>query len=169
MALVTGGAIRLGRALTLGLAAAGYDIVLHFHSSVEAAAATAAEVRALGRRCQVEPADLSDVAALDDLLARAAAAFGRLDVLVNSASAYTQARIADTTLEMFAGQFDVNLRAPFFLTQAFAAQVGRGAVINIIDNKIGFHQYAYAAYLLSKKSSPNSPAWRPWNSPPKFG
>ena len=75
-----------------------------------------------------------------------------LRVLVNSASAYTQATIARTTAAIFDEQFNINLRAPFFLTQAFAEQVEQGHVINIIDNKIAFNQYEYAAYLLAKKT-----------------
>jgi NAD(P)-dependent dehydrogenase (short-subunit alcohol dehydrogenase family) len=80
------------------------------------------------------------------------AALPNLAVLVNSASAYTQAPIAQTTAAVFDQQFAVNLRAPFFLTQAFAQQVGRGHVVNIVDNKIAFNQFAYAAYLLAKKA-----------------
>lgn len=151
-ALVTGGAIRLGRALALALADAGYDIALHYGMSAAAAAETAEEIRGRGVACRTLACDLSQAGRLEALMAEAVAAFPNLTVLVNSASAYTQATIAETTPATFAAQFDVNLRAPFFLTQAFAAQVGQGNVVNIIDNKIGYHQFAYAAYLLSKKA-----------------
>jgi pteridine reductase len=151
-ALVTGGAVRLGRALALHLAGAGYDVALHYGRSADAAADTAAEIRALGVDCRTFACDLADVEALDGLMAQALDEFPRLEVLVNSASAYAQAPIAGTTAEMFAQQFEVNLRAPFFLTQAFASRVGRGNVVNVIDNKIGYHQFDYAAYLLSKKA-----------------
>ncbi|MDQ1249715.1 MAG: hypothetical protein QG597_4091 [Actinomycetota bacterium] len=151
-ALVTGGAVRLGRALALALAEAGYDIALHYGTSATAAADTAARIRSHGVDCLTFRCDLTDVSGLAPMIADALAAFPRLAVLVNSASAYAQGRIAQTTPEVFAQQFDVNLRAPFFLTQAFAAQVGQGNVVNIIDNKIGYHQFDYAAYLLSKKA-----------------
>lgn len=151
-ALVTGGAVRLGRAIVLALAGAGYDIALHYGRSAEAAEATAAEVRALGVACHLLPADLADVEALPELMRAARAALPNLAALVNSASAYTQAPIAETTATIFDQQFAVNLRAPFFLTQAFAREVGRGHVINIVDNKIAFNQNAYAAYLLAKKT-----------------
>lgn len=151
-ALVTGGAVRLGRAIALALAGAGYDIALHYGRSAEAAASTAAEIRALGVTCETLSVDLRAADALPGLVAGALAAFPDLRVLVNSASAYTQASIGATTAAIFDEQLAVNLRAPFLLTQAFAAQVGRGHVINIIDNKVGFNQHQYAAYLLAKKS-----------------
>jgi NAD(P)-dependent dehydrogenase (short-subunit alcohol dehydrogenase family) len=151
-ALVTGGAIRLGRAIALALAGAGYDIVLHYGRSAEAAETTAAAIRALGVQCHPAPLDLADVEAIPAYVAAARAAMPNLAVLVNSASAYTQATIGTTTAAIFDQQFSVNLRAPFFLTQAFAAQVEQGHVINIIDNKIAFNQYEYAAYLLAKKT-----------------
>jgi pteridine reductase len=151
-ALVTGGAVRLGRALALALAEAGYDIALHYGRSAEAAEQTAAEIRALGVECQLFQLDLVDVDGIPGLLGRAQAALPNLRALVNSASAYAQATIGATTAAIFDQQLAVNLRAPFFLTQAFARQVGAGHVVNIIDNKIAFNQYQYAAYLLAKQA-----------------
>jgi pteridine reductase len=151
-ALVTGGAIRLGRALALALAADGFDIALHYGRSSSEADQTATEIRGFGVDCQLFSHDLSDTPGLDALMTDVHAAFPRLSVLVNSASAYGQAPISTTTAELFDQQFAVNLRAPFFLTQAYAQHVGSGQVINILDNKIGFNQYQYAAYLLSKKA-----------------
>lgn len=151
-ALVTGGAVRLGRAIALALAGAGYDIALHYGRSSEAAAETAEAIRALGVDCHPLALDLADVAGLAGLVARARGALPGLCVLVNSASAYGQATIGATTAEIFDQQLGVNLRAPFFLIQAFAQQVGQGQVINIIDNKVAFNQFQYAAYLLAKKA-----------------
>lgn len=151
-ALVTGGAVRLGRAIALALAAAGYDVALHYGASAEAAAQTAAEIRALGARCELFPLDLTDAAAIPALLRDARAAFPGLQALVNSASAYAQAGIAATTPAIFDRQLATNLRAPFFLTQAFAEVVEAGQVVNIIDNKISFNQHEYAAYLLAKQA-----------------
>lgn len=150
-ALVTGGAVRLGRAIALALAGAGYDIALHYGRSAAAAAQTADEIRALGAACWSYSLDLRDAEAIPGMVAAARAALPGLCVLVNSASAYAQAPIGATTAALFDEQLAVNLRAPFFLTQAFAREVGRGHVINIIDNKVGFNQFQYAAYLLAKK------------------
>ena len=151
-ALVTGSAVRLGRAIALTLAGAGYDIALHFRSDPAKAEATAAEIRALGVGCTLFQYDLADAEAIPELMGDVVAQLPNVNLLVNSASAYTQATITDTTPAIFDTQFNVNLRAPFLLTRAFAAQVGKGNIINIIDNKIGFNQYEYAAYLLAKKA-----------------
>jgi pteridine reductase len=151
-ALVTGGAVRLGRALALALADAGYDIALHYGRSADAAEQTAAEIRAAGARCELLSLDLADVGAIGGLVERAQAALPNLRALINSASAYTQATIAETTAATFDQQLAVNLRAPFFLTQAFARVVREGHVVNIIDNKIAFNQFQYAAYLLAKQA-----------------
>lgn len=151
-ALVTGSAIRLGKAIALALAGAGYDIALHYRSSHAAAEETARAIRALGAACEPVQADLAQTESLAPLVDAAADRLPGLSVLVNSASAYTQASLRDTTPTLFDDQFAVNLRAPFFLTQAFARRVGKGVVINVLDNKIGFNQWQYAAYLLSKKA-----------------
>lgn len=149
--LVTGGAVRLGRAIALALAEAGYDIALHYHSSAGAAEESAVAIRALGVDCDLFPADLGAADDFFGLLDRVVTRFPRLSVLVNSASGYTQQSIAQSEVAEFDRLFAVNLRAPFFLTRAFAARVGQGSVVNIIDNKIGFNQFKYAAYLLTKK------------------
>lgn len=151
-ALITGGAIRLGRAIALDLARAGYDIALHYNRSAEAALSTREEILAQGVQCELFPQDLALADQLGEWMARVKAAMPGLDTLVNSASGYVQADIAATTPEDFDALFAVNLKAPLFASQAFAAQVGQGNIINIIDNKVGFNQYRYAAYLLSKKA-----------------
>lgn len=151
-ALITGGAIRLGKAIALALAEAGYDIALHYNSSVGPAEETADLIRAKGVRCEAFQLDLRDIKTFPSFLSKIKLAFPDLSVLVNSASAYTQANIAHTSADIFDHQFAVNIRAPFFLTQAFAQVCEKGDVINIIDNKIGFNQFKYAAYLLAKKT-----------------
>ena len=153
VALVTGGAIRLGKGIAQGLAAGGYDIALHYNASQGPAAETSAELRALGIRCESFACDFSAADAdFAGLIAAVRQTFGRLDYLINSASVYDQAPISESDGALFDRQMAVNLRAPFLLTRAFAEQVERGAILNIVDNKIAFHQYQYAAYLLSKKS-----------------
>lgn len=150
-ALVTGGAVRLGRALALALADAGYDIALHFRSSTQAAAETQAQIRARGVACECFGFDLSELEGIEAFVARVRAHYPRLDVLINSASGYASGTIAETSPALLAEQLTLNLQAPFLLTRAFAAQVERGQIINVLDNKIGFHQFQYAAYLLGKK------------------
>ena len=151
-ALVTGGAVRLGREIALALAQSGYNIALHYGRSVEAAQATKADIEALGVICHMCPQDLADVHALDGFIKTVYEQVENLTVLVNSASAYENSTITNTKIETFDTQFTVNLRAPFFLTKAFARYCGVGNIINILDNKIMFNQFDYAAYLLSKKA-----------------
>ncbi|XGV87991.1 MAG: SDR family oxidoreductase [Limnothrix sp. BL-A-16] len=151
-ALVTGSAIRLGKAISQSLAQAGYNIALHYNSSQEAALATADEFRSYGVECDLFPFDLLNEPDMNPLVERVRSRFGDLNVLVNSASVYDAAPIAETTLDLFEKQFKVNFQAPYFLTQAFAKNNGSGCVINIIDNKVAFNQYQYSAYLLSKKA-----------------
>lgn len=150
-ALVTGGATRLGRYFSEALADAGYDIALHVNRSREEAEQVASAIRAKGRECEIFPCDfLSDD--LNDLLQSAKQRFPGLNLLLNSASAYEPAPIAATELAMLETQFRVNMFTPLLLTRHFAEAVQEGQVINIIDNKVAYHQYPYAAYLLSKNS-----------------
>ncbi|RUR31378.1 SDR family oxidoreductase [Vreelandella nanhaiensis] len=149
-ALVTGGATRLGRHFSEALADAGYDIALHVNSSREEAEEVADGIREKGRECEILPCNfIRDP--LDTLIHTAKERFPNLNVLLNSASTYQAAPIADTNLAMLETQFRVNLFTPLLLTQHFAKIVDKGCVINIIDNKVAYHQYPYAAYLLSKK------------------
>ena len=149
-ALVTGGAVRLGRAIALGLAEMGYDIALHYNASENGAHSTRNEIEALGRSCDLYRCNLAEelCASLIDSVFQA---HPSLSLLVNSASAYAGATIRETTSEIFDQQMNLNLKAPFFLARQFANRLTAGNIINIIDNKVQFNQYHYAAYLLSKK------------------
>ncbi len=153
-ALVTGGAVRLGRAFSLALGRAGYDVAIHYNSSAGAAEETAQEIRNLGRRSYSFACDFSVAGErdFDALLDRVLKKLPNFDVLVNSASVYEQGAIKKVGAEILDRQFAVNFRAPYLMTRAFAARIGRGDVVNILDNKIAFHQYQYSAYLLSKKA-----------------
>ncbi len=151
-ALVTGSAIRLGKAIAMALAEQGYDIALHYNSSAEAALKTQKEIEKLGVSCELFQHDLRNVAGMSEYMSQVKSRFPHFNTLVNSASAYTQATIENTSPEIFDHQFDVNIRAPFFMARAFAQIADNGNVINIIDNKIAFNQNNYAAYLLAKKT-----------------
>ena len=155
-ALVTGGATRLGLAFSNFLAKAGYDIALHYNGSAVAAKLAAKNIEELGVSCATFQADLSESDPAK-LIRKASDNFPNLTVLVNSASVYDAATIDNTTIQLLQKQFTVNFFAPFLLTQAFAKGCAlrpdpSGVVINILDNKVSFQQYSYAAYLLSKKS-----------------
>lgn len=151
-ALVTGGAIRVGRHFALTLANAGYDIAIHYSSSVQAAEQTAAEIRELGVECEIFQCDFLRGGDPSPLIDAVVERFPALSVLVNCASIYNAAPIAETSLEMLQQEFQVNFFAPFMLCGAFANRVERGNIINILDNKIQFQQYQYGAYLSTKKA-----------------
>lgn len=122
-ALVTGGAARLGRAMTLFLAERGFDVAVHYHSSADAAEGVAEEVRAKGARAVCLQADLLDEAKTETLLPRAAEALGApICVLINNASVFEYDNIETATKESWDRHIGSNLRAPFVLTQALAAQ-----------------------------------------------
>tara|TARA_R110002096_G_scaffold314987_3_gene509143 strand:- start:8484 stop:9248 length:765 start_codon:yes stop_codon:yes gene_type:complete len=151
-ALITGGAVRLGKVFCTTLASAGYKLAIHYNSSSEQAAATAKEFREMGVNCEIFQFDFSEKNNVSDLIKKVRKQFPDLNVLINSASVYDQATMMETPASLLEKQFKVNFQAPYLLTQAFAQQCKSGDVINIIDNKIAFNQYQYSAYALSKKS-----------------
>jgi NAD(P)-dependent dehydrogenase (short-subunit alcohol dehydrogenase family) len=154
IALVTGGAKRIGRTLVLALAGAGARVVIHFRSSRQQAHQTAAEVAAAGGAAALLPGDLSDPSTASSLLQEAAAAFGRApDILVNNASIFEQGSLADTTLDAWERHQAVNLRAPFLLSQAFARlldTVRSGDIINLNDWRALRPGAGHFAYTSSK-------------------
>ena len=135
VALVTGGGLRVGRAIALSLASSGYDLLIGYNKSPAESSEVAALARRAGRRAHAVQADLSrgrDVARL----ARAAAdRFGRLDLLVNSASTFAPGDLLEVTAEEWDAVMAVNLRAPFLLVRETAPllRAARGAVVNIVD------------------------------------
>jgi pteridine reductase len=152
VALVTGAGRRLGRALAKALADRGMAVALHHHASREGAAALREEIRAAGGRAECFAADLADAHAARDLPDRAASAFGRLDVLVNSAAIMERLRFEETTPEQWDRILGLNLRAAFFCTQGAAAALreARGKVVNLAD-LAGLEPWpAFAAHSVSK-------------------
>jgi len=147
-ALVTGAAIRIGRAIAMALAGEGVHVALHFGRSSEAAIETQNQLEALGVRAPQLQADLTQAEACTSLVGRASDALdGPLDILINSAAIYPDGELGDTTLDTWEEVMAVNLRAPFLLSQAFAAQSpDPGSIINILDarsNRPGTDHFAY--------------------------
>lgn len=152
-ALVTGGAKRLGRAIALGLAEAGFDLAIHYAGSQAAAEETAAAIRALGRRAVALRADLGEEAETQALLPAAEAALGPLGVLVNNASTFERDEWHDATRASWDRHLEPNLRAPFVLTQAFARALPAGAeglVLNMLDQRVWSLTPHFASYTVSK-------------------
>ncbi len=136
MALVTGSGRRLGAALALALARAGYDVAVHHHASAEGAEATAREVRKAGAHAEVFAADLRDARRIEQLFDDLGSRFGRLDCLVNSAAVFPLAPWSRLTQEVWDEVLSVNLTAPFLcvkMAEPLLRASGGGHVVNLVD------------------------------------
>jgi NAD(P)-dependent dehydrogenase (short-subunit alcohol dehydrogenase family) len=150
-ALVTGGAVRVGRAIALALAAAGFDVAIAFHRSTAAARGTVRDVERLGGRAHAVRADLRDARAARSLVARAVRALGGLDVLVNSAALFYRTPLATATRAQWNELIDLNLRAAFFCTQAAVARMREGGhIVNVSDVITRLARPGWAPYTASK-------------------
>lgn len=162
-ALVTGAGKRIGRAMALYLAGRGHDVAVHYFSSADEAEATVADIRALGRQAVALQADLLDETALATLIPRAAEALGGpLTLLVNNASIFEYDNIATATRQSWDRHIDSNLRAPFVLTQGFAAQaaepvadgngepVAQALIVNLCDQRVLKPTPEFMTYSLAK-------------------
>lgn len=152
IALVTGGARRLGRAFVLALAAAGMDVAVHYGHAAREAEETVTLARRQGVRAMAFQADLQDADATSHLIHRVADTLGFPQVLINSAAIFEPGTLRDTSLENWSRHFRINLRAPFLLMQEFARLVGdrAGKVVNISDWRAVYPGQRYLAYTLSK-------------------
>ncbi|MBI3703909.1 MAG: SDR family oxidoreductase [Rhizobiales bacterium] len=153
-ALITGGGRRIGCAIALALARAGYAVVLHAHTSRAEAERLAAEIAGAGGRASVVLADLADHDAVRGLIP-AANAFGPLTLLVNSAAEFEPDDIRTLERAHFEHTLAVNLTAPLFLTQAFAAQAPDGAdasIVNVVDQRVLKPTPLFLSYTLSKSA-----------------
>lgn len=152
-ALVTGGAKRLGRAICLALADAGFDVAVHYNASAAEAEALAADIRARGRRAVALQADLLREAEVATLIPRAAEALGTLGVLVNNASTFERDEWNDATRESWDWHIEPNLRAPFLLMQGFAAGLAapqHGVILNMLDQRVKSLTPHFVTYTVSK-------------------
>jgi len=150
--LITGGAKRVGAAMSRYFATQGYDVALHYNRSKKDALALQKEILAMGVACELFQHDLSDIKGFKDLIMQVQKAMPHCRALVNNASIFERASLMETDETLFDRQFSINLKAPFFLTQAFAKRFGRGCVVNILDTNIVRTDGSHFAYILSKKA-----------------
>jgi pteridine reductase len=137
VALVTGAGRRLGRAIALALADRGAILAIHYRNSKAEAEAVVAQIQSAGGRAQVFHADLENVTEIERMTAEVVAAFGRIDVLINSASIFVRKPFEEITEQDWDSNFDTNLKAPFFLSKFAGAsmrQNGAGKIINLGDS-----------------------------------
>ena len=147
LALVTGAAHRLGKVFALTLARHGFDILLHYHRSLDAALQTQAEILTVGRRVILAPADLTDPLQISSLLSKVES----LRVLVNSAAFMPIGNTENLSIENWDASLDLNLRAPFLLAQACARKMTEGGlIVNITDVGAQKTWSRYPSYSVSK-------------------
>ena len=153
VALVTGASRRIGAEIVRGLHAAGYRVLLHYHRSEDEARHLAGALNAARPDSVLAlRADLDDTAALDELVRRAIDAWGHLDALVNNASTFYPTPLGTVTESQWDALLGSNLKAPFFLCQAAAAQLARrqGAIVNLVDIYAERPLKGYPAYSIAK-------------------
>ncbi len=154
-ALVTGGAKRIGAAISMALARQGYAIAIHCNRSEQEAADLAAHIRADGGKAAVVRADLENAVDTGRLVNETVAAIGPLTLLVNSASLFEADDIHDLDIALWERQFAVNLRAPAILASAFAQALppgSQGAIINILDQRVWKPTPRNFSYTLTKSA-----------------
>ena len=153
IALVTGGARRIGAAIVRALHASGCNVVIHCRASqADADALAGALNRERAGSAKVEHADLLDIAAIQSLVARAAAQWGGLDVLVNNASTFYPTPVGAVTEREWDDLVGTNLKAPFFASQAAAPVLAAraGAIVNVIDTHAARPLKGHPVYTSAK-------------------
>lgn len=153
VALVTGGGVRLGQAIALGLAQRGVRVAITYNSSAAAAEETVSRIEAAGSEALALQADFRRGVDMDALIGQIKERFGKLEILVNNAAIFEPGNWDDTTEENWEQHFAINLKAPFFLSQAFARQLGKdrsGHIVNIADWRGVRPSAGYIAYTLTK-------------------
>lgn len=153
-ALITGASKRIGKALTEHLAKKGWNVAIHFNSSEKPALELVASLSARypQQKFAAFKTNLEDVFEISQLVPNVVSAFGRIDLMVNNASVFDASYIKETSLELFDSQFNVNLKAPFFLIGNFANHCKTGNIINFVDTRVTSNKSNFAAYSLSKKA-----------------
>lgn len=159
VALVTGAGRRIGRALALAFAGAGYDVAVHHRSgSREGAEQVVGEVATLGRRAVALTAELTVEGEVRALVGRAAAALGTVTLLVNNASQFGDDRFGALTRMRWDLHMETNLRAPIVLSEAFAAALGGGPadgeamILNVLDQRVLKPNPQFFSYSLTKSA-----------------
>lgn len=152
-ALVTGASHRIGRALALSLAADGWRLALHYHRSAGAAQSLADEIIAAGGHAITIGADLARESDVQSVIARSVDHAGPLSLLVNNASMFERDSALTATRASWDQHMETNLRAPFVLSQGFAAQLPdgqSGSIVNIIDQRVWNLTPDFTSYTVSK-------------------
>jgi NAD(P)-dependent dehydrogenase (short-subunit alcohol dehydrogenase family) len=151
--LVTGAAKRLGRAIALDLAGAGWNVAIHYNGSADDAEQVASDIRAKGVKAATIRANFAKEAEVETVVPAAAKAIGPLTALINSASLFENDDWRSATRQSWDDHMEANLRAPLVLSQMFGKQLPEGAkgnIVNIIDQRVLKPTPQFLSYSLSK-------------------
>mgnify|MGYP003976237203 FL=1 len=151
-ALVTGGAVRIGRSIALHLAERGYNIALHYWSSKQSAEQTAEELRKFNIQCEIYCVDFTNFDSIPLLMDQVLVDFNSIDLLINSAANFIQKNIEKTSDLELLDTININLMAPFILMREFKNKVNKGLIINILDERILRRVSTFSAYSISKSA-----------------
>ena len=149
-AIVTGGAIRIGRKMALHLAQKGFNIALLYHSSAAASENTVKEVHSHGVQCQSYAGDLRNLEEAELFISKILKDFDDVELLVNSAANFIQENIEQTELESMVDTLNLNLMAPYMLMREYKRKVNKGLIVNILDERVAKALPTFAAYSVSK-------------------
>lgn len=152
-ALVTGAARRIGRAIAVDLARSGWAVAVHYNRSASEAEAVVEEIRRVDGRAVALRADLASEAEVEGLVGAAAEALGPLGCLVNNASLFERDSAESASRASWDAHMNVNLRAPFVLSQRFARQLpseASGCIVNILDERVWSLTPNFVSYTVSK-------------------
>jgi pteridine reductase len=154
VALITGSAVRIGREMAFHLGEAGWNLALHYNSSLREVSILEAELKAKypKQRFHSFRASLISEDATKELIPGVVNHFDRLDLLINNAAVFEPASLRNTSTEMLDRYWQINCRAPFILVHDFANLAEKGIIINIVDTRITKNDSGYFAYALSKKA-----------------
>lgn len=153
IALITGASKRIGKALAEHLAADGWSVFIHYNTSGEAAKQLVSilSTKFPTQRFHAVQANLSKISEVVNLIPKVVSEYGAFDMLINNASVFDKSYLKQTSTDLFDSQFDVNLKAPFFLIRDFANYCKKGNIVNFVDTRVTSNKSNFSAYSLSKK------------------
>ncbi|MDC1122375.1 SDR family NAD(P)-dependent oxidoreductase [Nitrospinaceae bacterium] len=147
-AIVTGGAIRIGKVMALHLAGKGFNIALHHHKSLPSAVIE--EIKSQGVQCRNYPCDFSNLEEAERFVEKILADFDDVELLINSAANFIQENLEETQKKTLADTLHLNLMSPYLLMRDFKRSVNKGMIINILDERVRKHVSTFGAYSVSK-------------------
>ena len=147
-AIVTGGAIRIGKAMALHLAGKGFNIALHHHKSVPSAVIQ--KIKSQDVQCRSYSCDFSNLEEAERFIEKILADFEDVELLINSAANFIQENLEETQKETLTDTLKLNLMSPYLLMRDFKRRINKGMIVNILDERVRKHVSTFGAYSVSK-------------------